>query len=187
MSSLLAAWALFDRKLPSCNANAINALFTRQHITRTNTWVAWGHSFCLSSRFFPVRWRHKMWGRGIRGNPNAHLSFLFFFVCSHSFVPHTEGNWEGVGTWRVSHAVIHWSLCLHFLIQQAGFSYRLGHCVCRKGGGLLQVLAVQIGAELFLFKVEFWPGKTKQKTKLLFFFWKEKPASRDMWANTLTF
>lgn len=127
---------------------------THERMPRTNTWVAWGHSLCLSSLFSPLYdGDTKCEGAGSEGIQMPTCHFLFFFF-SHSCVPHTDGKMSR--RWRVSHAVIHWSLCLHFLIQQTCISHRLGHYVCRKeGGGMYYSLRWRLAQSYFDLKWSF--------------------------------
>lgn len=121
MSSLLIPEFFFHLKSPSCNANAINALFTGKD---THTCTRRRNK----KKFLPfiTRCSHdgdtKMRGYGIRQNPNAHLSYSFFsrlyFSLGFSSYERQKGE-KKKGTLAALHSVKLWLLVLHLLIPQA--------------------------------------------------------------------
>lgn len=104
MSSLLMPEFSFDWKSPSCNANAINALFTDTHTGGRKTLF-----FFSFHHLPPVWWRHKMREYVIRGIPHAHLSFFkpWFFLGISSIWSTEEKKWEEAEGARLPRAQSH--------------------------------------------------------------------------------
>lgn len=125
MPSLLTPKFSFDWKSPSCNANAINVVFTgRDMHMHTDTQRRTENVSCL----FIICCLHdgdtKWGGTGSQRNqlPTYFLFFYFFHTIIFIFlflIRSTERKkWEEAGTRAASYLVTRWPFCLYLLVPE---------------------------------------------------------------------